>query len=791
VPVTSYTTADIVLTERKRLEQPLLLLIWLGTTTFNLADGNVLYLISCTLGVGVNWLVVRKNMEIYIRRLFVNIGVILALIVIVLESQLTPISPQVTVGHFMILIQLLKLFERKRARDYIQLLTLNMLLMVTTALICSTLWFAAALVIYILLACYVAMVFTLKRGLDAAGSARLRGEAGPLSPRQVAWNVIRQWPGRSLLRFIWAVTIPALIVGVLAFLLTPRTNSDLLEDAQKRVMSTGFDSSIRLGKPKTIYLSDRIVLRVGVRQKGLKSAQAAPASSRYLRGAVLDAYQNSSWKNVEGGERYLFSRKQAIPLSPALHKDAIHHDIQWMTLGATELFAPYPTVRLDAPKDLNVMFSRSLEYTIRGASRLRKRLQYQTLSFPSPPPDPQQLHCLRWIQGQSGKENATRPGAREFTNRELPGSPPSAVSSTQPSSPEARAWVYLPNRVREHILTKAKEWCADLLEQRRREPGRTEEWNLQIAQCIETNLKRKYDYTLDLSDSSPELDGVEDFLFYLKKGHCEYFASTMAVMCNLLEVPTRVAVGFVMDEYDPDTGQFIVRDRDAHAWCEVYTPQTDWTIFDPTPGGARLEAMDRPWYAFIKDFFQEIQFQWYQQIVGYDLAEQRELSEQATDKAVDAWQVFLRGLMSLKDSFMNLLQRGVVDRILVNFLLILQGFTAMVVLAFVVQHIRRRRRRRRRTFPSRRLFLLNRLLMLLERRGLNVTPDKTLLEQMNLARKQFDLPAERLAALTDLQYRWRWGGREPSSEDLTQAREHFNVLCEYLNAQKRAESKRE
>ncbi|MBN1553184.1 MAG: DUF3488 domain-containing protein [Phycisphaerae bacterium] len=757
MPLSSYTTADMVLTERRRLEQPLLLLIWLGTTTFSLAEGNLLYLISCTLGVGINWLVVRRNMEIYIRRAFVNIGVVLSLIVIVLEAQFANVLPQVTVGHFMMLIQLLKLFERKRARDYIQLLTLNMLLMVTTALICSAPWFAVALVMYLLLASYVAMVFTLKRGLDAAGATRLRGEAGPLSPRQVAWNVIRQWPGKSLHRFIWAVTIPALIVGVFAFLLTPRTGGNILEEAQKNILATGFDTSIRLGQQKTIYLSDRIVLRVAVHRDGWKSSQAAEPPSRYLRGVVMDSYENSSWKNTAGNERYLLSAAQPAPLDTGLGRGLVRHDIRSMTLGHTDLFAPYPTVRMNMSEGINVMFSRGLEYAVRGAYPPRERLRYETISFP-PPLDERRRAHLAWIRGDTGL-------------------------LTQPR-------VQLPPIAKKRVTALAEEWCGDLLEQLRDPPHRTDELSLQIAQRIETQLKKNYEYTLDLSQSDPSRDGVEDFLFHLRRGHCEYFASAMTVMCNLLGVPARVAVGFVMDEYDPDTDEFIVRDRDAHAWCEVFTEATDWTPFDPTPGGARLEAMERPWYAFIKDFFQEIHFQWYQQVVGYDLAEQRELSDRATDEALALWRQCMKGLHTLKDSFLNLLQRGVVDRLLFNFLLVLQGFTALIVLVIVVQHIRRRRRRKL-PVMGRRLVLLNRLLALLERRGLIVTPDKTLLEQMSEARKKFNLPAFRLDALAHLQYRWRWGRREPTPEELQQAREHFDALCEQISAQGKTGRERE
>ncbi len=78
--------------------------------------------------------------------------------------------------------------------------------------------------------------------------------------------------------------------------------------------------------------------------------------------------------------------------------------------------------------------------------------------------------------------------------------------------------------------------------------------------------------------------------------------------------------------------------------------------------------------------------------------------------------------------------------------------------------------------------LLDRFLAMLERRGLVYQPWQTLRERTTQAAERFSLPADRLAEMTELQYRWRWGGEGPSEEELRRTRENFEILCEILNA---------
>src|SRR5690606_12480839 len=73
------------------------------------------------------------------------------------------------------------------------------------------------------------------------------------------------------------------------------------------------------------------------------------------------------------------------------------------------------------------------------------------------------------------------------------------------------------------------------------------------------------------------------FLFETKRGHCEYFASALAVMLRTQGIAARVATGFSLGEANPITGFYEVRALDGHAWVEAYIPDAGWLMLEPTP----------------------------------------------------------------------------------------------------------------------------------------------------------------------------------------------------------------
>lgn len=77
--------------------------------------------------------------------------------------------------------------------------------------------------------------------------------------------------------------------------------------------------------------------------------------------------------------------------------------------------------------------------------------------------------------------------------------------------------------------------------------------------------------------------------FRVRRGHCEFFASALAIMLRAQRVPCRLVGGYLATERERD-GTVVVRARHAHAWVEVFDPERGWYALDPTP--AQAETVD-------------------------------------------------------------------------------------------------------------------------------------------------------------------------------------------------------
>ncbi len=102
-----------------------------------------------------------------------------------------------------------------------------------------------------------------------------------------------------------------------------------------------------------------------------------------------------------------------------------------------------------------------------------------------------------------------------------------------------------------------------------------------IAVTIEQFVRQRIAY----NESVPVpggIDAVDTVLFERPEGYCTFYASSMAVLLRVLGIPTRVVVGYYPGEFDSRLGGFVYRDRNAHAWVEVYFPGHGWIPFEPT-----------------------------------------------------------------------------------------------------------------------------------------------------------------------------------------------------------------
>lgn len=138
-------------------------------------------------------------------------------------------------------------------------------------------------------------------------------------------------------------------------------------------------------------------------------------------------------------------------------------------------------------------------------------------------------------------------------------------------------------------------------------------------------LQRNYGYTLELPENG-RADPIGHFLFERKQGHCEYFASSLALMLRSLGIPSRVVTGFQGGTLNPINGWYTVRASDAHSWVEAFIPGNGWTAFDATPATARLQSVSV--FARVTHLIEAADLFWQDWVLQYDLERQFKLANQ-------------------------------------------------------------------------------------------------------------------------------------------------------------------
>lgn len=252
------------------------------------------------------------------------------------------------------------------------------------------------------------------------------------------------------------------------------------------------------------------------------------------------------------------------------------------------------------------------------------------------------------------------------------------------------------------------------------------------ARAVETLLSARCAYGLDIDDQGVP-DPVAWFLFDRKRGHCEYFATSMAVMLRSAGIPARIVNGFRGGERSKWFGSWIVRQRDAHSWVEAWIAGRGWTTFDPTPaleapGGGLGDALEA---------WRQIQILWDDKVIGFNYTIQLGLLGRLTDAL--AW---LRGAA-----------RSAGPAIVASAL-------AVALLGGAWLALRRVRSRPRRP----RFAFYERAARLLARRGHRRRPSQTPWElAKEVASREPELGQAALE-ITRLYYDARYGGAQPDPE---------------------------
>jgi transglutaminase-like putative cysteine protease len=167
--------------------------------------------------------------------------------------------------------------------------------------------------------------------------------------------------------------------------------------------------------------------------------------------------------------------------------------------------------------------------------------------------------------------------------------------------------------------------------------GRYRDDRALIAAVLEWFNSEPFFYSLDAVPLGR--DGADEFLFDVRSGYCEYYASAFAVLMRAAGIPTRIVTGYQGGFWHSGGDYLLVRHSDAHAWNEVWLEDSGWTRVDPTAAvsparisqGARDALageqgwLDAEWIFALRNQFDRLQHLWNQWVLGFDRQRQGDL----------------------------------------------------------------------------------------------------------------------------------------------------------------------
>jgi protein-glutamine gamma-glutamyltransferase len=480
--------------------------------------------------------------------------------------------------HLVLFVMVIRLFSTKRDRDYYFLAVISFLMVLAAAVLTVNSTFLMAFAAFMLTAVVTCILMEMRR---ASAQATVRANSSGEEPgyRQMAFSLAGATPALAFLIILGATAI---------FFVLPRISTGYLSVlARSREISTGFSDQVQLGQIGEIQQSNSLVMHVEIDDD--------PHGSYDLkwRGVTLNVFDGKTWFNPHaqhvvtgmGGGRFslLQTGTQLKMLRPTGRAQSIHYRV------------------LMEPLVSNVFFLAPTAQLLQGNYRLLS-MDNGDAVFDLDPEHP------------VGRYEATSDIAQP--------SPGELRSALREYPPEILLnYLQLP-QVDGRVVSLAKQITA------------SEENDYDKAAAIERYLRTNFGYTLQLPRTVPR-DPVANFLFDRKQGHCEYFASAMAIMLRTLGIPSRVVNGFRTGEFNDLTSQYLVRASNAHSWVEAYFPGYGWISFDPTPAAP---AQTRTGWSRSMLYLDAMASFWREWVINYDVGHQYHLGREAARTSLEWFQ---------------------------------------------------------------------------------------------------------------------------------------------------------
>lgn len=484
-------------------------------------------------------------------------------------------------AHFIILLACCKFFDLRTNRDIGLMAVIAFLLLVIGGLVSGNLLFAAAVIVDTTFGVWWLIAFHVKCQTEAIVDRRRKA-----FPRQLADTafVDRVDCGVRPSRHLGVVLTCAagmVSVSTVLFVAVPRGWGRSLFGGFQRVVAapvTGFTDQVVLGDSGVLE-SNAPVMRVRFTRGGrLLDGTFSP----YLRGVTRDIYHSGDWQRMPTGSsatRYRLEGGSTVPLTTAigsLNAESFVKQEVWLDEKAHYLFAMYPPIAVS---------SDDISFVARDDENWSLRLPVAT---------ERSGHYIVYSSGEVEADGAA------------------AIAGDTIPRPRLKGF-------RSNISPELLRFAVDLAK-RFGDPANPDHHEA-IARGIESFLRSEpFEYALDGGGDRPsDRDPVEHFLMHGHRGHCEYFASAMTLICQANSIHARLVSGYYGGHYEPDKQLFQFRRKDAHAWVEVLLPDRGWVQFDPSPPRALLGDGDGfGVIAALKHLLETLQLKWTAFVVAFD-----------------------------------------------------------------------------------------------------------------------------------------------------------------------------
>jgi hypothetical protein len=494
-----------------------------------------------------------------------------------------------------------KLWQRRGNGDYLQAYVISFLMLLAASLLGSSVLFAVCLLLYVTFSTWTLTLFHLRREMEENYLLKhLPGRHGQAaeSERVEVERILnsRRVVGTSFLMVSGAASVAIFLIAGLVFLLLPRVGVSLeLPLRRKGLFLTGFAEQIRLGSHGLLRDNPKVVMRVEV-------APELRQPSLRFRGVAFDRYERGQWTRtrlhaerspVLAQGRYILD----VEATPTALADALRADIYLEPLESEVLFVPStgpgvgPSGGPGSGRPLAIVLPEGLQLgggwplvvlpdedvMLRGR---RGGLRYTTLSPRRPPIEPPPL----------GRHQR----------------PPLLLPSEQV------LYTQVPESLRP-VRELAQRVTASATSDAER------------ARLLTEFLQRGFEYTTRLWEST-QADPLLDFLFTQKRGHCEYFATALAMMLRTVNIPSRSVNGYLGGEWNDYGRYLVVRQQHAHSWVEAFLPGVGWTVLDATPVSAAPPRPGGPLFK-LRQLGDSVEMSWSKYVIDYDLRAQVRLME--------------------------------------------------------------------------------------------------------------------------------------------------------------------